>query len=38
MDIHALRAIVIAETGDAEVIADEPKINKIAEEYANEGI
>lgn len=37
-DVPALMAIAIAETGDVEVLNDEPQILRIAEEYANTGI
>jgi dnd system-associated protein 4 len=38
VDIPVLKAIALAETGDVEVLVDEPKILRIAEEYANSGI
>ncbi len=37
-DIPALKAIALAETGDVEVLVDEARILRIAEEFANEGI
>lgn len=36
-DLAVLRAIAIAETGGVEVLADENKVFKIVEEYANTG-
>lgn len=38
VDIPALMAIAVAETGEVEVLDDEPRILRIAEEYANYGI
>lgn len=38
IDIPALKAIALAETGDVEVLVDEANILRIAEEFANEGI
>ena len=38
LDIPTLRAIAIADTGDVEVIAQEERVLRIAEEYANVGI
>ncbi len=38
VDIPALKAIALAETGDVEVLIDEARILRIAEELANEGI
>ena len=38
MDIPALKAIALAETGDVEVLLQEDQILRIAEEYANAGI
>ena len=38
MDIPALKAIALAETGDVEVLLQEDQILRIAEEYANVGI
>ena len=38
MDIPALKAIALAETGDVEVLLREDQILRIAEEYANAGI
>jgi len=38
MDIPALKAIALAETGEVEVLLQEDQILRIAEEYANAGI
>lgn len=38
MDIPALKAIALAETGEVEVLLREDQILRIAEEYANAGI
>jgi dnd system-associated protein 4 len=38
VDVPALMAIAIAESGDIEVIANQDELVKIAEEFANEGI
>ena len=38
MDIPALKAIALAETGEVEVLLQEDHILQIAEEYANAGI
>ena len=38
MDIPALKAIALSETGDVEVLLQEDQILRIAEEYANAGI
>jgi len=38
LDVPALRAIAIAETGDVELLLREDEILRIAEEFANEGI
>ena len=38
MDIPALKAIALAETGEVEILLQEDKILRIAEEYANGGI
>ena len=38
MDIPALKAIALAETGEVEVLLREDQIIRIAEEYANAGI
>ena len=38
MDIPALKAIALAETGEVEVLIREDQILRIAEEYANAGI
>jgi len=38
MDIPALKAIALAETGEVEVLLQEDKILRIVEEYANAGI
>ena len=38
MDLPALKAIALAETGEVEVLLQEDHILRIAEEYANAGI
>jgi len=38
MDIPALKAIAVADTGDVEIILHKDRILRIAEEYANAGI
>jgi dnd system-associated protein 4 len=38
VDIPALKAIALAETGDVEVLIDDANILRLAEEFANEGI
>jgi len=38
IDVPALKAIAVAETGDVEVLQNEGQILRIAEEYANAGI
>ena len=37
-DIPTLKALALAESGDAEILIKEDEILRIAEEYANEGI
>jgi dnd system-associated protein 4 len=38
VDVPALMAIAVAETGDVEILDNESQILRIAEEYANSGI
>ena len=38
IDIPALKAVALSETGDVEVLVDEARTLRIAEEFANEGI
>lgn len=38
VDVPILNALAIAETGDIQVLADQERVLRIAEEYANAGI